>query len=199
MRHQSLHLLLKLRAWSWGLSLGLGRRWQGFLGLGLSLGLGLGGCAGTAKLLDFPFDTGGRSLNSPGAEIQPRLVDRYLVFVSDRRGSQDIFLFDAAARQLIDLPGLNSLDTLASHPAISENGNYIVYQATRQGKSSIYLYDRQLFQVRNLTENLGVHVRHPTISANGEVIAFEAAINGAWHVSLVDRSGKPLDLPTLPR
>jgi Tol biopolymer transport system component len=149
--------------------------------------------------MEFPFDPGGRSLNSPATELQPQIVDRYLVFVSDRRGSQDIFLFDAVDRQLIDLPGLNALDAIASHPSISEDGKYIIFQATRQGKSGIYLYDRQLFQVRNLTENLGAEVRHPVISANGGTIAFETAINGTWHISLVDRSGQPLNLPTLPR
>jgi len=165
----------------------------------LGLAFGLASCNNTAQLMEFPFDAGGRSLNSSAAELQPRIADRFLVFVSDRRGSQDIFLFDAVDRQLIDLPGLNSLDAIASHPDISEDGKYIVFQATRQGKSGVYLYDRQLFQVRNLTESLNTEVRSPVISANGGTIAFEAAINGTWHIYLVDRSGKPLDVPTLPR
>lgn len=165
----------------------------------MGLATGLAGCSNTARMLEFPFDSGGRSLNSAAAELQPQIADRYLVFVSDRRGSQDIFLFDALERQLIDLPGLNSLDAIASHPSVSEDGKYIVFQATRQGKSGVYLYDRQLFQVRNLTENLNTEVRNPVISANGGIIAFEAAINGTWHISLVDRGGKPLDIPTLPR
>ncbi len=170
----------------------------------LGLALGLGGCPNTARLLEFPLDSGGRSLNSSAAELQPQIADRYLVFVSDRRGSQDIFLFDAIDRQLIDLPGLNSLDAIASHPSVSEDGKYIVFQATRQGKSGVYLYDRQLFQVRDLRDNLSpeirnTEVRNPVISANGGIIAFEAAINGTWHIYLVDRGGKPLDIPTLPR
>ena len=185
------------------------RKKGGILRLGwkilmVALATGLGGCPNTARLLEFPLDPGGRSLNSSAAELQPQIADRYLVFVSDRRGSQDILLFDAIDRQLIDLPGLNSLDAIASHPSVSEDGQYIVFQAIRQGRSGVYLYDRQLFQVRNLTDNLSpeirnTEVRNPVISANGGIIAFEVAINGTWHIYLIDRGGKPLDIPTLPR
>ncbi|HEY9709981.1 MAG TPA: hypothetical protein V6D48_17375, partial [Oculatellaceae cyanobacterium] len=102
----------------------------------------LTGCSGGIRLLDFPFDPGGRSLNSLGSELTPQVSGRYIVFVSDRRGSQDVYLYDATARTLIDLPGLNALNAIASHPAVSEDGKTIVFAATRQGRSGIYLYNR---------------------------------------------------------
>ena len=154
-------------------------------------------CTSSVRLLDFPFDSGGRSLNSSASELTPNVSRRYIVFVSDRRGSPDVFLYDANTSNLIDLPGLNSLDAIATHPAITEDGKLIVFAATRQGRSAIYLYNRETRQLRNLTVNLPAEVRHPTISADGSRIAFESSQNGRWEIVVYDRSGKPLDLPTL--
>ncbi len=155
----------------------------------------LTGCGGT-RLLDFPLDAAGRGLNSLAAERQPQISDRYIVFVSDRSGSQNIYLYDAQERRLVELPGLNTLDAIASHPAISEDGRYIVFASSRQGRTGIYLYDRELSQTRSLTAALNTEVRHPTISADGSTIAFEKAENGTWQIAVYDRSGQPL--PNLP-
>jgi len=157
----------------------------------------LSGCVGP-RLVSFPFDPGGRSLNSPYGEISPRIAGRYIVFASDRRGSQDIYLYDTVTRNLVDLPGLNTIDTIEASPAISENGRWIVFAASRQGLSGIYLYDRDTRQLRNLTENLKAAVRNPSISADGNVIAFEASPNGQWDILLVNRLGQPLNGPVLP-
>ncbi len=156
-------------------------------------------CTGSVRLLDYPFDPAGRSLNSRSSELTPNVAGRYIVFISDRRGSQDVYLYDATSRNLIDLPGLNALDAIASHPAVSEDGQTIVFAATRQGRTGIYLYNRETRQLRNLTENLQAEVRNPTISADGSTIAFESSENGQWDIVVYDRSGKPLDLPTSPQ
>ncbi|KAM3100205.1 TolB family protein [Phormidesmis sp. 146-35] len=155
-------------------------------------------CGGN-QLLTFPFDPGGRSLNSPYAEINPRITKRYIVLASDRRGTQDIYLYDTIEQRLIDLPGLNALDLMASHPDISEDGRLIVFAGSRQGRTGIYLYDRELRQLRNLTENLRSEVRNPTISANGSTIAFESNARGQWDILLYDRTGQPLNIPTDPQ
>jgi len=167
-----------------------------FLSIFVTISGLLTSCTGAVRLLDFPFDAGGRSLNSPQSELTPQVAGQYIVFISDRRGSQDVYLYDATARRLIDLPGLNSLDAIASHPAISEDGKTIIFAAIRQGRSGIYLYNRETTQLRNLTENLQAQVRNPTISADGSTIAFESSENGRWGIVVYDRSGKPLDLPT---
>ncbi len=152
----------------------------------------LSSCGGYPRLLKFPFDQGGRGLNSRSSELTPQVVSSYIVFVSDRNGSQDVYLFDAQTRKLIDLPGLNSLDEVASHPSISEDGRYLVFATSRQGKSNIYLYDRQTQQKRSLTNNLQAEVRQPMISANGDRIAFEIAQDGQWDIMIYDRSGNPI-------
>jgi Tol biopolymer transport system component len=159
----------------------------------IAVALFLGGCGGYPRLLNFPFDSGGRSLNSPASELMPQVASRYIVFVSDRNGSQDIYLFDAQNRKLIDVLGLNALDAIASDPSISEDGRYIVYASSRQGLSDIYLYDRETQINRNLTTNIQAEVRHPMLSADGSAIVFEVATDGQWDVMVIDRSGKLLD------
>ncbi|HEY9672619.1 MAG TPA: Tol biopolymer transporter periplasmic protein [Waterburya sp.] len=153
-------------------------------------------CTSGTRLLDFPFDPGGRGLNSLASELNPQVSGRYIVFVSDRRGSPDVYLYDANTSNLIDLPGLNALDAITSHPCVTEDGKTIVFAAIRQGRSGIYLYNRDTLQLRNLTENPRAEVRNPTISADGSTIAFESSQNGRWEIMVYNRSGKPLDLPT---
>jgi Tol biopolymer transport system component len=150
------------------------------------------GCTGYPRLLSFPFDRGGRSLNSPYTELTPRISSRYLVFISERNGSRDVYLFDAIDRRLLSLPGLNSLDAIASRPGVSEDGRYIVFAASRLGKTGIYLYDRETQQKRAIGEELQAEVRNPTISADGSKIAFEVGKNGQWDIVVTDRSGQIL-------
>ncbi|MCS6812582.1 MAG: Tol biopolymer transporter periplasmic protein [Cyanobacteria bacterium] len=152
----------------------------------------LGGCVTPARLLTFPFDPGGRSLNSTYADQSPQMAGRYLIFVSDRRGSQDIYLYDLTTQRLIDLPGLNAPDFIASQPSISADGQFIVFTGIRQGISGIYLYNRNTRQLRNLTASLRAAVRNPSISADGRRIAFESSVNGQWDVVVYDRAGQPI-------
>lgn len=150
-------------------------------------------CTGSGRLIDFPFDPAGRSLNSSWSELTPQVTGRYIVFVSDRRGTQDVYLYDTMTRLLVDLPGLNALDAIASHPSISEDGGSIVFVATRRGNSDIYLYNRETRQLRNLTETLLAEVRNPSISADGSKIAFESSENGQWDIVIYDRAGRRLN------
>ncbi|KYC39307.1 Tol biopolymer transporter periplasmic protein [Scytonema hofmannii PCC 7110] len=159
----------------------------------------LGGCVGYPRLLNYAVDPGGRSLNSLGSELNPQISKRYVVFTTDRRGSQDVYMFDRLTNTLVDLPGLNSFDTIASHPSVAENGRYIVLCANRQGRSGIFLYDRETRQLRNLTSNLQAEVRNPTISADGSRIAFESSVNGQWDILVYNRSGQPLTIPQEPQ
>jgi Tol biopolymer transport system component len=159
----------------------------------------LTGCFGYPHILSYPFDPGGRGLNSLASELNPQVSGRYIVFTTDRRGSQDVYMFDTVTRNLLDLPGLNAFDTIASHPSVTQDGRYVVFVNSHLGRSSIFLYDRETRQLRNLTANLQAEIRNPTISADGNVIAFEFSNNGQWDILLYDRSGRELNIPQEPR
>ncbi|QKD85151.1 hypothetical protein HPC62_22950 [Thermoleptolyngbya sichuanensis A183] len=165
--------------------------------MAIALLLLLGGCT-YPHLLNLPSDASGQTLNSPFAQQEPQLSGDYLVFVSDRNGSQDVYLYDLPHRRLVDLPGLNAIDMAAEHPSVSADGRFIVFAASRQGRQDIYLYDRQIQYRRNLTDGLNASVRNPSISADGQRIAYESNASGHWDIVLCDRAGKPLDLSATP-
>ncbi|RMF63121.1 MAG: hypothetical protein D6742_18275, partial [Cyanobacteria bacterium J069] len=153
----------------------------------------MGGCT-YPHLLNLPSNADGQSLNSPFAQQEPQISGNYLVFVSDRNGSQDVYLYDLPNRHLVDLPGLNAIDMAAEHPSVSADGRFIVFAGSRQGRQDIYLYDQQIQYLRNLTPGIEASVRNPSISADGQRIAYESNASGRWDVVLCDRTGKPLDL-----
>lgn len=155
----------------------------------------LTGCATYPRYVNFPFDSNGRSLNSLRTELNPQITPKYIVFASDRNGSQDVYLYDLINRGLINLPGLNALNEIASDPSVSDDGRYIVFTASVQGKSTIYISDRTTQQRRNLSNQIQGEVRNPTISANGELIAFEVGTNGQWDMYLCDRQGRAKNFP----
>lgn len=156
----------------------------------------LSGCFGYPRLVNYSFDPGGRSLNSTASELNPEIGGRYIVFSSDRRGSQDIYMFDTLSRNLIELPGLNSFDAIASDPSVSSDGRYIVFAASQNGRSAVFFYDRETNQTRNLTADVQAEIRNPTISGDGNIIAFESSRNGQWDISVYDRrAGNRLNIP----
>lgn len=149
----------------------------------------LGGCSPTPRLISYPFDPAGRSLNSPYTEANPHVAGRYIAFTSSRRNRQDVYLFDGVTQRLIELPRLNALDAIATEPAVSEDGNTLAFVNSRGGQPDIYLYNRETRQLQNLTETLDAEVRSPSLSADGKFIAFESAENGQWDLEIYDRSG----------
>ena len=153
----------------------------------------LSSCSSYPRLLNFPFADNNRSFNTRSAELNPSISGEYITYVSDRNGSQDIYLFDAKNRRLIDLPGLNAFDEVASNPSISEDGRYLVFSIVAEGKSGLYLYDRTTQQKRLLIPQTKQEIRNPMISSNGEKITFEIARNGQWDIVVTDIRGNVLE------
>jgi Tol biopolymer transport system component len=159
--------------------------------------VGLGGCS-SGRLVSFPADPAGTnpsSLNSAFSENSPALAGRWLAFVSDRRGSQDVLLYDIQDRRMVELPELNAFDTIAASPSLSEDGRWIAFSASRQGRTDIYLYDRTTRQLRNLTQTLQLETRNPQMSADGSRIVFEIERSGQWDIAVYTREGQPIDIP----
>lgn len=157
----------------------------------LAIPLVVGGC-GDSRFLNLPIDGGGRAINSPATEQEPAIAGPYLIFLSDRNGSQDIYLFDQGKRRFLDLPGLNALTEITDSPSVSADGRYIVFAMSQQGRTEIYLYDRELQQKRPLNIEEGGEVRRPMISADGNTITFETARNGQWDVVVYSRNGQKI-------
>jgi len=163
------------------------------LSMGLVFTSMIASCGGSSQTLDLEFSKRGQTPNTANAEFDPNVSGNYVAFVSDRNSSQDVYLYSITDEALIDLPGLNSLDTMASHPTVSEDGESIAFTGTRQGRANIYLYNRETRSLRNLTDNLSAQVRHPTISADGSTIAFEANPDGNWDIKIYNRSGESIN------
>ncbi len=130
-----------------------------------------------------------RSLNSRYHEEQPALSGdgRILVFVSNRNGSNQIYVYDLQQRRFLDLPGLNRTGEIAQTPSISRTGRYIVYISSIEGRPDIVLYDRAVKRSQIMTERYRSWVRNPRISPNGRYIVFETSRRGQWDIEVLDR------------
>lgn len=139
----------------------------------------------------------GHRLNSLYSDSSPHIAGDYIVFVSDRGGSQDVYLYEQSSQKLLDLPNLNALDLNVLQVDVAADGQTIVMAASRKGQTDIYLYNRPTQQLRSLTADLAAQVRNPSLSATGDQIAFESDANGQWDIVLCDRAGhcRPLTTP----
>ena len=116
-----------------------------------------------------------------------------------------VYLYDRAAKTLVDLPGLNTPTAEERMPKISADGRWIVFVSTRKegrGLSDIYLYDRKEARLVDLPGlNSPETDVEPSVSGDGNLIAFTSdrpGGKGSRDVYLYDRgAGKLLDLPGL--
>jgi Tol biopolymer transport system component len=136
---------------------------------------------------DMPL--GVSSLNSRFAEEQPALSGngRFLAFVSNRNGNQQLLMYDLQTQSFIPTPGLNRRETIAESPSLSYTGRYICYLTSEQGRPVIALYDRAMQQSQILTSTYRGWVRNPDISPDGRYVVFESASRGQWDVEVLDR------------
>ncbi|NES99323.1 MAG: TolB family protein [Sphaerospermopsis sp. SIO1G2] len=145
---------------------------------------------------DIPI--GVSSLNSRYTEEQPALSGngRFLAFVSNRNGNQQLLLYDLETESFIPTPGLNRRETIAESPSLSYTGRYICYLTSDQGRQVIALYDRALQKSQVITPAYPSWIRNPDISADGRYVVFESARRGRWDIEVLDRGPTvELDIP----
>lgn len=132
---------------------------------------------------------GPATLNSRYNDEQPALSGdgRWLAFVSNRNGRNQIDVFDVEERRFVNLPGLNQKESLSDSPSLSRTGRYIVYLSSIQGKPGIVLYDRATKRSELLTQFYPSWLRNPKISPDGRYIVFETARRGQWDIEVLDR------------
>ncbi|MGF1492983.1 MAG: TolB family protein [Microcoleaceae cyanobacterium] len=139
------------------------------------------------------------SLNSLVTDEQPALSGngRFIGFVSDRDGVNQLLLYDLQQHTFIDLPFLNRPDAIIQSPSLSYSARYIVYLASDSRRPEIYLYDSKTHYAKAVTRRYPGWVRHPSISADGRYITFETGRRGQWDIAIVDR-GPRIQLDKIP-
>ncbi|MEA5575904.1 hypothetical protein [Anabaena sp. UHCC 0451] len=145
---------------------------------------------------DIPL--GVSSLNSRYTEEQPALSGngRFLAFVSNRNGNQQLLVYDLETQSFIPTPRLNRRETIAESPSLSYTARYICYLTSNQGRPVIAIYDRAMQQSQILTPTYRGWVRNPHISPDGRYIVFESASRGQWDIEVLDRGPTvELDIP----
>ena len=153
--------------------------------IGLGFLVGVTGCSQVSLEGELP-------LNSRYRDEQPALSGdgRWLAFVTNRNGKNEIAIYNLLERQFVHWDGLNSSSQIAASPSLSRTGRYVVYISSARGRSDIVLYDRATGRSEILT--LGYHswLRNPRISPNGRYIVFETSRRGQWDIEVLDRGPK---------
>ncbi|MBR8830715.1 MAG: Tol-Pal system protein TolB [Chroococcopsis gigantea SAG 12.99] len=128
-------------------------------------------------------------LNSRYNEEDPTLSGdgRWLAFVSGRRGSREILLYDLQERKFDDLDGLYTGQEIADTPSLSRTARYLTYLVTIDGRPEIALYDRLTRRSDLLTQNYRNSVKNPQISPDGRYIVFSSSRRGQWDIEVLDR------------
>jgi dipeptidyl aminopeptidase/acylaminoacyl peptidase len=153
------------------------------------------------KLIDLP------GLNTLSAQMNPSLSGdgQLLAFAAwNRIGSGrlgwHVFLYNRAAKKLLDLPDLNSPSAHDQKPALNGPGRFLAFTSNRKGGAGLtdtYLYDRQESKLITLPEMNSKHMdSQPAVSADGNLIAFTSDRRGTSgsgrHIYLFDRSARKL-------
>lgn len=160
-------------------------RWCRAIAIGLFSLLLMVGC--TAMAIDGSVAYG--ALNSGATDEQPALSgdSRFLAFVSDRDGQNQLLIYDLRRRSYENLLDLKRSRAIVESPALSYTGRYIVYSANESGRPDIFLYDRLTRRLEMLTRGYRGWVRNPSISPDGRYVTFESARKGQWDIEIFDR------------
>lgn len=159
------------------------------------------------KLIDLP-----KINESPKAVLSPSMsADGNLICFSALSRPMGaglgyhVYLYDRAAKTLLDLPGLNTTATEERMAKISADGRWIVFVSLRKGGvglADIYLYDRKEAKLVDLPGlNSPTTDVEPSVSGDGGLIAFasdRSGSKGSRDIYLYDRAaGKLIELPGL--
>lgn len=150
--------------------------------------------------------------NSPNALMGPSVSsDSNLIAFSGwgrpGAGGQGwhVFLFDRAAKKIVDLPNLNSQTFEDRLPALSGDGRWLAFTSNRRdgvGLTDIYLYDRRESKLVSMAKLNSRHMdSEPSLNADGNLMAFASdrpGGSGGRDIYLFDRAADQfLSLPGL--
>jgi len=108
----------------------------------------------------------------------------------DDNASSDIFLYDAQTGELTRV----SLEGNALAPAISAEGHYVAFAATKQGSSRIFVYASQTRQMQEIS--MPGDALAATIAGDGRYIAFDSVgtnlVSAVWVHDLILQETLPV-------
>lgn len=110
-----------------------------------------------------------------------------IAFVSNRSGSNEIWVLQADATRLMRLTHFNEQGHVG-FPRWSPDGQEIVFEVRHAGMSNIYRIDAFGGKPQPLTESASINVV-PIWSSDGMHIYFSSNRTGDWHIWRIARSG----------
>ena len=119
------------------------------------------------------------------AEISPG--GNKIVLVSDRSGSQEIYISAADGSNLLQLTHFGVAHAPES-PRWSPDGQQIVFDAVDQGHTTIFALQADGGTPRRLSDSPTDHV-NPTWSRNGQWLYFASSRSGQWQIWKMPSSG----------
>jgi len=116
----------------------------------------------------------------------------YLVYVSDRDGDEDLYLYDIAARESEKLTD-NSAQDFA--PSFAPDGKDVVFVSNVDNpyKWEIYTINVKTKKIHRLTDN-NFWDGFPSFTANGQSIVFSSKRNGSEDIYVMRRDGGAQEL-----
>jgi Tol biopolymer transport system component len=116
----------------------------------------------------------------------------YVVFVSDRDGDEDLYLYDMASKEIRRITDNAAQDFT---PSISPEGKEVVYVSNRDDpyKWEIYAIGVDDGRIRRLTDNT-YWDGFPRFTANGQSIVFSSKRNGSEDIYVMRRDGGAQEL-----
>lgn len=137
------------------------------------------------------FVTDGMNMISMPAMPNSGKEIAFVEVISDKKKNKQhkIYRMDLLTHRK-SLVGNTSLSTYA--PAYSPDGKFLVYSASKDGNSSIYLMNLETGQARRLTNTPGVIDTSPSFSADQRKIFFESDRNGKQQIFSMNVDGSDI-------
>ncbi len=119
---------------------------------------------------------------SSKSEKLPEIFKGKIVFQSDRKGNEDIFLINNSG-----LKQITKNKSFDGYPVLSPDGKTMVFESNRSGKFEIYIYDFKKKLINKLFTSPSED-RYPFWSYDGRYIFFSRLISGREQIFRYDFS-----------
>lgn len=110
-----------------------------------------------------------------------KVVSNRIYFVSDRRGSPEIYSMDVDGNNLKLLISNSDPSIALSHPVVSPDGTKLVFHSTRDGVDAIWIMDFRTYEITRLT-----YGAWPDWSPDGRSIVYYKNTGGKSDIFIIN-------------